>query len=112
MSDTLTELTALAVSVYRQSTARPPPEPPFPNFFVHSDPVIEEAQRLSFQIPYDMPQLESFVRTAFENSELSAIASREGELDPMLLHPGGGVRVSPAAIVFGIFASAAAASSP
>src|SRR5881409_3459835 len=91
----LTTLTSAAVDVFRSTMERPPENifDALGRFGFLSDPVAAEASRSSF-IPPDIAHGGTLSRELFAEPMFQVIAPREGALDPMLIHPGGGIRLS------------------
>src|SRR6266571_6084481 len=104
MPDVLTALTELAVAVFR-ARGQAAPTARF-GAFGDLDPVLAEAQRLSFLLEIPNDRLARVVELALAEPELAVLTSREGELDPMLMHPGGGVRIPASGLVHSLFGSA------
>lgn len=106
MTDILTALRKLAVSVFREKTnAIDIPDDPFSSSFYY-DAVLQEASRASSLWPVVNPSIDEFARLATAKPEFGDLAAREGELDPMVLHPGGGMRTSAGRIFSGLLSSA------
>jgi len=106
MPEVLTALTDAAVSVFRERTSPDYRLEPLYRLLVPlDDTVLQEAQETSMLIPSQHPAIAEITDEVL-SGELASIASREGELDPMLLHPGGGVRLSPDSLVAGLFSAA------
>ena len=107
MSDVLTKLTALAVSTFRgrNDLARSGTEPWLEPAFT-SDAILRESQRARLLMPSRDPNIETVAKEIFSEPDLAPLASREGELEPMVLHPGGGYRASPIGLITGLLTSA------
>jgi len=106
MSDVLTALTRLAVSVFRD---RDKPNYLAPdNFrnFVSHDPVLQMGMFHASVSLIQTNEITDVARIAFSDPELAHLATRDGELDPMVLWPRGGARMSPSAFITGILSSA------
>lgn len=102
----LTALTELAVSVFRgRADANNVADAWFDTVLI-SDAVLREAQRESLRLLGRQPPVNDVVTLAFSEPELAGLATRAGEPDPMLLHPGGGSRMSPTYFVIGLLSSA------
>jgi hypothetical protein len=108
MVDTLTSLTALAVAVFRErANASPESDDPWLLLNAPSDPVLQESQRASSLLMTSRyPMISEVAGNVFGEPDLADLGPREGELDAMVLHPGGGYRASPAALIGGVLASA------
>jgi hypothetical protein len=106
MPDVLTALTALAVSVFRTRADPSELTGAWFNSLLSYDAVLHEAQRMSFLLPDRYPAIEDVIRLALSQPELSVLAPREGELDPMLMHPGGGSRMSAKILFTSLLSSA------
>jgi len=110
MADVLTTLTALAVSVFRSRSD----EGLFPNSLLANrwfdlpvaDPVLREISRMAVIPANQDSAINEFANLALDHPDLAPIALRDGELDPMILTPGGGFRMSPQAIISALFSSA------
>lgn len=106
MPDILTLLTEQAVSVFREKASAPQdPSNLFRGFF-NSDHVLEGAQQASWLPPNRYPDLFNLANQIFLDPEFAIIAPREGELDPMILHPGGGTRTSASGLIQALFTAA------
>lgn len=75
-------------------------------FMMYSDPVLAGANVASKRFSRDIPEIQELVETIFSDEEFGLISPREGELDPMILHPGGGFRLPSHEIIFSLFSSA------
>lgn len=106
MSDVLTTLTALAVAVFRERTGPDYNAGPSFNRLISPDGVLQEALRRSVLYPTQDSAIDDLVSKATTAPDLEILSHREGELDPMLLHPGGGYRMPAAAVFTGLFSSA------
>jgi hypothetical protein len=106
VSDILTSLTALAVSVFRKRSDRSYDAPRWLEPRWTADPVLLEAQKFSVVIPERHPEIDTTVRQMFSEPDLSSLAPREGELDPMLLTPSGGFRMSSRHLLISLLSSA------
>jgi hypothetical protein len=106
MTDILTSLTAVAVSAFRDKQKSSDQEYDLFADFWTPDPVVADGQRRSLLIPGRQPGLAELTEQIFAQPELANLGPREGELDPMLLHPRGGVRLPPASLVTGLLSSA------
>lgn len=106
MPDILTTLTSYAVSIFRERDEARRTLPEWFGVFGSEDPILQEAQRSTFLLPARQQSLNELLSPIFAEPDLSAIAPREGELDPMLMHPGGGFRTAPAQLVTSLFSSA------
>jgi len=106
MPDILTTLTSHAVSVFRERAEASRATPDWIGVFASEDPVLQVAQRASFLLPNRHHATSQLLDLVFAEPDLAGIAPREGELDPMLLHPNGGFRISPAGLVTSLFSSA------
>jgi len=106
MSDILTTLTSLAVSVFRKRTDPGYEAPHWLEPRWTADPILFEAQKFSFVIPERHPEIDGVVREMFTEPDLVGLAPREGQLDPMLLTPSGGFRMSPHMLLISLLSSA------
>lgn len=107
MANILTALTEQAVTVFRSRANAPQAQSnPFASHFFNSDPVLQEAQQ---QLPLqhmETPGIRALIDQIFSDPEFDAIAPHEGQLDPMVLYPGGGMRGPSDGIIKGIFSAA------
>jgi len=100
MAYVVTTLTSLAVSVFGERAD----QKQWPSVQWNPDPVLNTAMLMSF---FDSPWVTNEVVTSvFSDPELASLATREGELDPLLIHARGSVRMSPTALVKGLLSSA------
>ena len=106
MSDILTELTSLAVARFRERESVDSAARDWVGEFLSSDPVLYEAQLFSFLPPTDDPRETKLLELLFSDPEFSSFAPREGELDPMMLDPTGGARMTPSFLIKSLFSSA------
>lgn len=105
MSDLLTDLTQLAVSAFRHKIELLNAQPMIAAAF-YPDPVLAAA-RATCDVNMDkLPETNAVVSRIFCEPDFLAISPRNGELDPMLLHPGGGIRVPARQIITSLFSSA------
>ncbi len=97
--DTLTTIRDLARIIYRE---RKIPEE-VPELAGHSifsrDPILLDAQLISNSIPDGHPAITNAEKALFSETEFSVFRDSNSEVDPMIIHPGGGSRVSPTDIV-------------
>jgi len=107
-SDHLTAVRSLAVSVFNERS-----DPDYLNELGEwadilgiADPVLRDFHRHGLILSHRHQALESTADKLFSTAELRAFARREGELDPMVLHAGGGSRVSPTGLLTGLLSSA------
>jgi len=107
MSDVLTALTQLAVSVYRER-AQPKHVAPeiFGGFYGSEDPVLQMGMHHPSMFLIQNPAIRDLAEIVFSEPDLAHLAAREGDLDPMLLGPRGGGRMSPAAFITGLLSAA------
>lgn len=77
--------------------------PPF--VLLSSDAVLQEAQRESFSLARH-PAIDDWVRSVFAEPDLAFLAPKQGELDPMFYHPGGGVRIPVTYLLSSLFSCA------
>lgn len=75
------------------------------------DRVLREAQVASaidigVQIPGRNSQFDETVKEIFAEPDLTPLGARDGELDVMFMYPGGGMRLSPNALIAGLLRSA------
>lgn len=103
-TDILTTLTSLAVSIFREwdkgsikAERRP---------FLESDPVLQEVMNTASLVFDQHPGFSEAVDRILSEPDLTNLAPREGELDPMVMHAGGGVRLPSRALVAGLFSAA------
>src|SRR5260370_40031414 len=101
MPDLVNALTSVAVSVFRERA-----DPSYKNAAAEvidwlpvSDSVIRDAQRGSLVIPARDKAVEELTHQVFADADFAPLGPRPGELDPMILHPGGGVRMWPGSFV-------------
>lgn len=106
MTDILTELTRVAVSVFRAKDNSTNDVPEWFNIIPSFDPIVKESQRASFLSLESQQETAPILDLAFRETELKSLAPREGELDPMLLYPGGGIRLQPLALITSLLSSA------
>src|SRR2546427_4316748 len=108
MPDVLTALTSLAVSVFRERTdpSYRDPASEWLEWLWPSDPILRDAQRAALIIPTRHAGIDEVVKQVFSEADLLDLGAREGALDPMVLHAGGGARMSPTALVAGLLTSA------
>ncbi|HET7214822.1 MAG TPA: hypothetical protein VFL79_14620 [Terriglobia bacterium] len=106
MSDVLITLTAIAVAVFRERVRPGNNEGPSFNRLMSPDGVLQEAVGRSFLPPIQNLGINDLVAVATAESGLDILAPREGELDPMLLYPGGGSRMSATMVFTGLLSSA------
>lgn len=105
MAEILTSLTEMAVAVFREKKAggQKPPQWFDP---IRSDPVLDAAQRAASINVIERSDFREVMKAIFAEEDFAALRPQEGGLDPMLLHPGGGVRMTSDSIVAGIFSAA------
>src|SRR5688572_10175164 len=103
----LTALTSKAVEVFhlRLDPAKASPLSGLLNTSFISDPVAEEALRLSFILP-DEALYGELTRSLIDDPDFAGLAPRSGDLDPMLLHPRGGMRMGVDAFIPSLFGAA------
>jgi hypothetical protein len=106
MPDILTALTSIAVSFFRAKSETSRTVPDWFDSILSPDPVLQEAQRTAFVSPASHEATIPIVDLVFADPEFSSISPRTGELDPLLLYPNGGQRISPANFIDSIFSSA------
>lgn len=106
MPDILTTLTSLAVSVFRERENASRVVPDWFGGLMYPDPVLREAQRASFLLPDHHQATTQLMELVFAEPDFASIAPRPGDLDPMVLHPGGGYRMSSAGLVTSLLSSA------
>ncbi len=95
MPDVLTALTGLAVSVFRTRVDPSKLTGAWLNKFIRATTQCSmKHSRMSYLLPDRYAAIEDVVNLALSQPELAVLAPREGELDPMLMHPGGGSRMS------------------
>ena len=107
MTDIRTLLTAHAVRIFRDATSvNPQHQLPPDNMFIDHDPVLAEAQQFA-RIDIDsFPETDELVDNILSDADFQRIAPKEEELDPMVIHPGGGMRRPPRMIITSLFTSA------
>jgi hypothetical protein len=71
------------------------------------DPVLQQASRISSVLVHHHPDFPRVVAAFHGDDSLAPLHPKEGYLDPMILHPGGGIRVNAETVVRGLLASAA-----
>jgi hypothetical protein len=107
MPDILTALTEAAVALYRTRAEAAGALQAWPGLFADMDPVLTEAQRVSSIAALQKERLDSLLALASTDPQLREILTAPpGALDPMVIHPGGGIRMPPAAMILGLFSSA------
>jgi hypothetical protein len=106
MPEILTSLTALAVAVFRDRNENYEQKNSWMDNILIGDSLLREAQGESLIITAKYPAINDVANLVFSLPELLPLAPKEGELDPMLMHPGGGIRMSASSIVAGIISSA------
>src|SRR4051794_14183529 len=102
MSNILTTLTDVAVTVFRARTDKSL----LSDIFRDTDPVLAETQERSFLYQIPDERFAPLVDVIFSEPELAPLRPSQGELDPMILHPGGGQRTNLLGIVRSLFGSA------
>jgi hypothetical protein len=106
--DLVTALSSLAVSVFRERSdpdyVREMDE--WTGLLGTADPVLRDLQREQTVLSHRHPALGRVVDQIFSAPELAQFVSKEGELDPLLLHAGGGSRVSAISLITGLLSSA------
>ena len=107
MTDILASITSLAVSVYREKVDESHAPSEWSQLFTmsESDPVLREARDAAAINPERYPAIAEVTRQVFAEPDLADLASSE-ELDPMVLHAGGGTRMSPEAFITGLLSAA------
>lgn len=98
----LTIITALASSVFRASSNV---KMLGQESMMYYDPVLAGAYAISKKFSRDTIDLNHLVETILADEEFNLISPREGELDPMIYHPGGGVRVPVTEIIYSLFST-------
>ena len=106
MADVLTTLTEVAVSMFRErKDAGETAADPFYSQ-MSSDLVLIEGQCQSSHLPTHQSALDDLVRMAMAEPDLAIFAPKEGELDPMFMHAGGGMRMPARSYITSLFTSA------
>jgi hypothetical protein len=105
-NDVLTLLTSEAVTIFRSLSTITTQQNPFANVFLASDAVMNEAQGLVNPLQLDTPGMQQLVDRIFSDPDFDILAPKDGELDPMILYPGGGMRGPVNGLIMGIFHSA------
>ena len=76
------------------------------DLMMYSDPVLAKASAAAYRFSRELPQLQDLTKTILDDEEFRLISPREGELDPMILHPGGGIRAPGSEIIYSLFSTA------
>lgn len=105
MTDLLKSLTELALSAYRRASAEPHSLFDFIGTSA-GDSVLNSASRAAGIASVPGAELDAFARALSAEPEFEALAYREGEHDPMVVHAGGGFRTSLQGLIGSLFASA------
>ena len=104
-TDALSLLESLAASVFRaRATARR--DDPWSQVSWNSDPLLQEAHNATSFTLARHADISSVVERVFAHPDLIGLAHRDSEMDPMVLHAGGGSRQAPPALVAGLLSSA------
>ncbi len=103
MADLLKAVEDLAVAVFRAERDAGPSTVRY-GLFRDIDPVLAEVERRADSTHIPAHGLARLAEAAAAEPELGVLASREDEIPPMLLHPGGGIRMSLTAIIGSLFA--------
>lgn len=105
MTDLLSALTTAAVTAFRTRRQSAPNAG-----FVAPDPILAGAQRAAFELiahhPVPGAEVENLVSAINSDSDFEALQPIEGELEPMILTPGGGFRSPLAGLINSLFMSA------
>ncbi len=107
MPDSVTALTALAVSAFRDRNNSKQNE--FARWLESSfigDPVFQDAQVVALVIASQDAMVGGAVKEVFAEPDLVDLGHKDGELDPMYLTPGGGGRMAPELVISGLLTSA------
>jgi Apea-like HEPN len=106
MSNAISILTSLAESLFREKPG--PAADSGPAWFEPwtSDRVLAESQKVGALFLGRDPEIDSYIQQIFAEPGLERFRTLPGQLDPMILHPGGGMRTSAAGLVTGLFGSA------
>ena len=102
-SDLIERLRKTAVSLFRRRVSEKWDEA---EAFFAPDPALAYSQRIAATLPPSHPSFRGLAKRIFAEPDLTALSHREGERDPFVLHPEGGVRLSPDDLVAGLFISA------
>lgn len=102
MKDVLTSITALAVSVFRQRDAVGQRYDPF---FI-DEAILQEMRNLSSISESSREEIAEALPNILTESEFSSILTIEGQLNPMLLTAGGGMRMGAVDLLTSLFSSA------
>lgn len=100
----LTMITAVASSVFRASSNAQ--AGPGLEVMMYSDPVLAKASVAANRFSRDTPDLQELAETILADPEFELISPREGELDPMIFHPGGGMRMPGRELIYSLFSTA------
>jgi hypothetical protein len=106
MPDTLTALTSLAVATYRERADIRHGIPDWYASVLTSDTALQEILQLTLPSTTQLHSHKEVLELIFAEPEFADIAPREGQLDPMLLFPGGGRRISSTTLIASHFSSA------
>ncbi len=108
MSDVLTNLTALAVLVFRKGKAGVPESELLPSFlFSRRDGVLEQLHRVAHISRDQRSEITDAVPKVFSEPEFAPIIQKKDDLFPMVLSAAGGSRMDPVGLLSGLFSSAA-----
>lgn len=99
----LTMIAELASSIYR---AVPASQQPVLESMMISDPVLAGASESSRKCSPDASGMSDLIETIFADRDFGMISPREGELDPIMFYPSGGVRIAGRQIIYSLFLSA------
>lgn len=106
MTDVLTEITNAAVTIFRSKDATVFPQDNTFSYFISLDTVLRGAHSASMLPPESKKILSELIKLLFSDPNLKELSPIEGELDPMILYPGGGIRTSSAALISSLFSTA------
>lgn len=103
----LTMITAAASAVFRASAiSQPMGIGAGIEAMMYSDPVLAKASTAANRFSRDLPELQDLAEKILADEEFNLIAPRNGELDPMIFHPGGGIRAPGREIILSLFSTA------
>ncbi len=100
MANLIERLRKTAVSLYRRRVSEKWDEG---DSFFAPDSAFAYSQRIAAALPPSHPSFRGLAKDIFAEPELTALGHRNGERDPFVLHPEGGVRLSPGNLVAGLF---------
>ena len=104
MTDTTSLFAELATRVYRISRKADGRAPL--SVMISTDPFLRQIQSAVSSLHEWHPQFREYASQVLADSELAPLAHVEGELEPMILHAGGGSRTSNFTVLAGLISAA------